>query len=73
MAIAVDNLADAESLTAMEKEKEEEKERSKSLRRSHSKSPVDGENQKGSKVNLQVPLFMYSKQIMRLSSRYHFH
>ncbi|KAK2156437.1 hypothetical protein LSH36_213g02000 [Paralvinella palmiformis] len=53
LAIAVDNLADAESLTAMEKEKEEEKERSKSLRRSHSKSPVDGESQKGSKVNLQ--------------------
>ncbi|XP_077996994.1 muscle calcium channel subunit alpha-1-like [Glandiceps talaboti] len=36
LAIAVDNLADAESLTALEKEQEEEKERKKSIRRSRS-------------------------------------
>ncbi|CAH1784487.1 unnamed protein product [Owenia fusiformis] len=41
LAIAVDNLADAESLTEAEKEKEEEKERTKSLRRSKSRSPSD--------------------------------
>ena len=34
LAIAVDNLADAESLTALEKEKEEEK-RNKSIRRAN--------------------------------------
>ncbi|XP_070559615.1 voltage-dependent L-type calcium channel subunit alpha-1D-like isoform X5 [Ptychodera flava] len=37
LAIAVDNLADAESLTALEKEEEEEKERKKSIRRSRAK------------------------------------
>ncbi|XP_074644176.1 muscle calcium channel subunit alpha-1-like [Tubulanus polymorphus] len=36
LAIAVDNLADAESLTEMENEKEEEKERNRSIRRSQS-------------------------------------
>ena len=45
MAIAVDNLADAESLTEADKEKEEEKEKAKALRRSASKSPVDDEKQ----------------------------
>ena len=39
LAIAVDNLADAESLSDMEKEKEEEK--SRSLRRSTSKTPLE--------------------------------
>ncbi len=43
LAIAVDNLADAESLTEADKEKEEEKEKAKALRRSASKSPVDEE------------------------------
>ena len=45
LAIAVDNLADAESLTEADKEKEEEKEKAKALRRSASKSPVDDEKQ----------------------------
>ncbi len=45
LAIAVDNLADAESLTEADKEKEEEKEKAKALRRSSSKSPVDEERQ----------------------------
>ena len=52
MAIAVDNLADAESLTEMEKEKEEEKERTKSLRHSKSKSP-EGENLQGSRLSVK--------------------
>ena len=39
MAIAVDNLADAQSLTEIEQEKEEEKERTRSIRRSKSKTP----------------------------------
>ena len=39
LAIAVDNLADAQSLTEIEEEKAEEKERTKSVRRSKSKSP----------------------------------
>lgn len=39
LAIAVDNLADAQSLTEIEQEKEEEKARSQSIRRSKSKSP----------------------------------
>lgn len=39
LAIAVDNLADADALTEIDKEKEEEKERTKSLRRSSSKTP----------------------------------
>ncbi len=43
LAIAVDNLADAESLTEADKEKEEEKEKAKALRRSASKSPIDEE------------------------------
>lgn len=44
LAIAVDNLADAQSLTEIEQEKEEEKERTRSIRRSKSKSPEkDGE------------------------------
>ena len=42
LAIAVDNLADAESLTELEKEKEEEREKQKEMRRSGSKSPIDG-------------------------------
>ena len=41
LAIAVDNLADADSLTEMEKEKEEEKKKQKESRRSGSKSPVN--------------------------------
>ena len=39
LAIAVDNLADAQSLTEIEQEKEEEKERTRSIRRSKSKTP----------------------------------
>ncbi|XP_070193049.1 muscle calcium channel subunit alpha-1-like isoform X2 [Littorina saxatilis] len=45
LAIAVDNLADAQSLTDIEAEKEEEKERTRSIRRSKSKTPEkDGQN-----------------------------
>ncbi|XP_036357316.1 muscle calcium channel subunit alpha-1-like isoform X3 [Octopus sinensis] len=54
LAIAVDNLADAQSLTEIEQEKEEEKERSRSIRRSKSKSPEakEGEeNNEGEKSN----------------------
>ncbi|ESO91449.1 hypothetical protein LOTGIDRAFT_51275, partial [Lottia gigantea] len=40
LAIAVDNLADAQSLTEIEEEKAEEKERTRSVRRSKSVSPV---------------------------------
>ncbi|KAK3797828.1 hypothetical protein RRG08_052427 [Elysia crispata] len=40
LAIAVDNLADAQSLTEIEEEKEEEKERTRSIRRSKSRSPT---------------------------------
>ena len=47
LAIAVDNLADAESLTEAEEEQKEEKERTRELRRSKSKTPTleekDGE------------------------------
>ena len=44
LAIAVDNLADAQDLTEIEEEKEDEKERTRSLRRSKSRSPnQDGE------------------------------
>ena len=39
LAIAVDNLADAQSLTEIEEEKEEEKERMRSIRRSKSRTP----------------------------------
>lgn len=42
LAIAVDNLADAQSLTEIEEEQEEEKERMRSIRRSKSRTP-DGE------------------------------
>ncbi|RUS83605.1 hypothetical protein EGW08_008624 [Elysia chlorotica] len=60
LAIAVDNLADAQSLTEIEEEKEEEKERTRSLRRSKSRSPtkeqevedardVNGNNEAGEK------------------------
>ncbi|KAK3102999.1 hypothetical protein FSP39_015655 [Pinctada imbricata] len=45
LAIAVDNLADAQSLTEIEEEKEEAKERIRSIRRSKSRSP-DGEKEK---------------------------
>ena len=47
----MDNLADAESLTEIEKEKEEEKEKAKSLRRSV--SPLD-KDEKGSKIDIKV-------------------
>ncbi|KAL4226359.1 Voltage-dependent calcium channel type D subunit alpha-1 [Mactra antiquata] len=43
LAIAVDNLADAQSLTEIEEEKAEEKERTRSIRRSKSKSPEKGD------------------------------
>ena len=43
LAIAVDNLADAQSLTEIEEEKAEERERTKSIRRSKSKSPEKDE------------------------------
>ena len=43
LAIAVDNLADAQDLTEIEEEKEEEKERTRSLRRSKSRSPNEGD------------------------------
>ena len=45
LAIAVDNLADAQSLTEIEAEKAEERERTRSIRRSKSKSPEKGEEQ----------------------------
>lgn len=44
LAIAVDNLADAQSLTEIEEEKAEERERTKSIRRSKSKSPEKDQN-----------------------------
>lgn len=44
LAIAVDNLADAQSLTEIEEEQEEEKERIRSIRRSKSRTP-DGEKE----------------------------
>ena len=40
LAIAVDNLADAESLTEAEEEDKEEKEKTRELRRSKSKTPT---------------------------------
>ena len=52
LAIAVDNLADAQSLTEDEAEKEDEKERIRSLRRS--KTPEGDEK---SKVCISVDLF----------------
>ncbi|XP_053377535.1 muscle calcium channel subunit alpha-1-like isoform X3 [Mercenaria mercenaria] len=45
LAIAVDNLADAQSLTEIEAEKAEERERTRSIRRSKSKSPEKGDEQ----------------------------
>ena len=58
LAIAVDNLADADSLSEMDKEKEEEKERTKSLRRSKSKSPLEqgslGDGGSKSKLNVST-------------------
>lgn len=55
LAIAVDNLADAQSLTEIEQEKEEEKERTRSIRRSKSKTPEkdeqDNEEDEGVDVN----------------------
>ncbi|CAG5115977.1 unnamed protein product, partial [Candidula unifasciata] len=54
LAIAVDNLADAQSLTEIEEQKEEEKERKKSLRRSKSISPSkdqEGKDEEGLDVN----------------------
>ncbi|XP_055958149.1 muscle calcium channel subunit alpha-1 [Patella vulgata] len=55
LAIAVDNLADAQSLTEIEEQKNEEKERTRSIRRSKSKSPVkdsqDAEVDEGVDVN----------------------
>lgn len=51
LAIAVDNLADAQSLTEDEAEKEDEKERIRSLRRS--KTPEGDEKSK-------VPLLVFS-------------
>ncbi|XP_052780217.1 muscle calcium channel subunit alpha-1-like isoform X4 [Mya arenaria] len=44
LAIAVDNLADAQSLTEIEEEKAEERERTRSIRRSKSKSPEKGDD-----------------------------
>ncbi|XP_055884029.1 muscle calcium channel subunit alpha-1-like isoform X4 [Biomphalaria glabrata] len=54
LAIAVDNLADAQSLTEIEEEKKEEKERTRSLRRSKSRSPnkeQEGGEEEGLDVN----------------------
>ncbi|XP_071083520.1 muscle calcium channel subunit alpha-1-like isoform X5 [Haliotis cracherodii] len=54
LAIAVDNLADAQSLTEIEQQKDEEKERTRSIRRSKSKTPEkDGniEEDEGVDVN----------------------
>lgn len=54
LAIAVDNLADAQDLTEVEEEKEEEKERTRSLRRSKSRSPNkenEGNDEEGLDVN----------------------
>jgi voltage-dependent calcium channel L type alpha-1D len=50
LAIAVDNLADAQSLTEIEEEKEEEKERMRSIRRSKSRTP-EGDKDMVSKLN----------------------
>lgn len=57
LAIAVDNLADAQSLTEIEEQKEEEKERKKSLRRSKSKSPI-----KDSEVG--IVCFVYYRELV---------
>ena len=54
LAIAVDNLADAQSLTEIEEEKAEERERTKSIRRSKSKSP-----EKDEKVCIIILLKIY--------------
>ncbi|KAH3892449.1 hypothetical protein DPMN_016567, partial [Dreissena polymorpha] len=55
LAIAVDNLADAQSLTEIEEEKEEERQRTRSIRRSKSKSPektdIKGEEDEGVGMN----------------------
>ena len=60
LAIAVDNLADADSLSEIEKEKEEEKERTKSLRRSKSKTPEGGSlKDEGSNSKLHVSIIIY--------------
>ena len=62
LAIAVDNLADAESLSEIDKEKEEEKEKTKSLRRSKSKTPTEGvSGDEGSdcKSNVSRVLYLY--------------
>ena len=75
LAIAVDNLADAQSLTEIEEEKAEEKERTKSVRRSKSKSPEKDEkvgncisscltrnkNEKNCKIAMHVYGFMNYK------------
>lgn len=55
LAIAVDNLADAEQMDAIQKEADEDKERRRSLRRSQ--SPEDGDNlrfDKGSKLSMDM-------------------
>ena len=49
----MDNLADADALTEIDKEKEEEKERSKSLRRSSSKTPEGGSEKDPNEVGCQ--------------------
>nr|AAO83839.1 voltage-dependent L-type calcium channel alpha-1 subunit isoform b [Lymnaea stagnalis] len=54
LAIAVDNLADAQSLTEIEEEKEEEKERTRSLRRSKSRSPNKEQQEVGEEEGLDV-------------------
>ncbi|KAL5014501.1 hypothetical protein ScPMuIL_008771, partial [Solemya velum] len=55
LAIAVDNLADAQTLTEIEQEKKEEKERTRSIRRSKSKTPEkDKEKKYGLKITIEA-------------------
>jgi voltage-dependent calcium channel L type alpha-1D len=63
LAIAVDNLADAQSLTEIEAEKAEERERTRSIRRSKSKSPEKGEEQ----VKSQGFFFLSILKILKTS------
>lgn len=58
LAIAVDNLADAQSLTEIEEEKAEERERTRSIRRSRSKSPEKGDDKVS--VDIFSPVFFWN-------------
>ena len=78
LAIAVDNLADAESLSEMEAENEREKERTRSLRRSSTMradgrmAPVtDQRSSSVSSLNLYVAVTAKHLQIITRSSAVH--